>query len=82
VVRVRAVEGAAGAQQLALSGLVRCGVHRAADGAVFLEGAGIRGLAVIVAQVGGQGAGAGRSEGAGGQVLAGAAGHRCSSLVK
>jgi hypothetical protein len=51
VVRVRAVEGAAGAQQLARFGLVRCGVHRAVDGVVLLEGAGEQGLAVVVAQV-------------------------------
>lgn len=81
MVRVRVVEGVAGAQRLALFGLVRCGVHRAVRG-VVLGGAGAEALAVVVAQVAGKGAGAGCGAWAGGQVLAEAAGHRRSSVVK
>jgi hypothetical protein len=79
VVRVRAVEGVAGAQQFTLLRLAR-GVHRAVGG-VVLVGAGVEGLAVVVAQVAGQGARAGCGAGIRGQVLAGAAGHRSSSVV-
>jgi hypothetical protein len=80
VVRVRVMEGAAGAQRLALPSLVRCGVHRAVNGVVFLAGAGEQGLAVVVAQVIGQRPQSGCGAGVGGQVLAEAAGHRCSSV--
>jgi hypothetical protein len=80
--RVRAVDVFAGAQRLALVGLVRCGVHRAVHGVVFLVRAGEKGLAVVVAQVEDQRSRAGCGAGVGRQVLAEAAGYRCSSVVK
>jgi hypothetical protein len=82
VVRVPAVEGFAGAQRLALLSLVRCGVHRAVHGVVFLVRTGEQGLAVVVAQVEDQRPRAGCGAGVRRQVLAEAAGHRCSSVVK
>jgi hypothetical protein len=52
----------AGGQRLALFGLARCGAHRAVRGVVLVR-AGVDSLAVLVAQVGGQGAGAGSVQG-------------------
>ena len=59
---------------------IRVAAWRLRQAAIY--GLGADGLAVVVAQVAGQGAEAGGGAGTGGQVLAGAAYHRSRSEVK